>query len=62
MRVSIVLLAAAIAAACALPASATVRIGSDPGGQIGVLGNLMQQVDHGLGDGDCPGRMTGGSA
>ena len=35
MRVSIALLAATILAAYDVPASATVRISSDPGGQIG---------------------------
>jgi hypothetical protein len=57
MRVSIVLLAAAIAAACALPASATVRIGSDPGGQIGPylekLQSLRTSGENVIIDGPC---------
>src|SRR5215471_7195205 len=44
MRVSIALLAATIAAACNVPASATVRITSDPGGQIGPYLEKLQSL------------------
>jgi len=44
MRVSIALLAAIIAAACNVPASATVRITSDPGGQIGPYLEKLQSL------------------
>ena len=44
MRVSIALLAATIAAACNVPASATVRITSDPGGQIGPYLDKLQSL------------------
>jgi hypothetical protein len=44
MRASIVLVAAAIAAAYTLPASATVRIAADPGGQIGPYVEKLQSL------------------
>jgi hypothetical protein len=44
MRVSIVLLAVTIAAACNVPASATVRITSDPGGQLGPYLDKLQSL------------------
>jgi hypothetical protein len=46
MRVSSALLAATIAAACHLPASATVRIASDPGGQIGPYLDKLQALER----------------
>jgi hypothetical protein len=57
MRVSIVLVAAAIAAAYTLPASATVRIAADPGGQIGPylekLQSLRNSGERVIIDGPC---------
>ena len=44
MRVSIALLAATILAAYQVPASATVRISSDPGGQIGPYLEKLQSL------------------
>jgi hypothetical protein len=57
MRVSTALLAAAIAAVCNLPASAAVRITSDPGGQIGSyldqLQSLRSSGENVIIDGSC---------
>jgi hypothetical protein len=57
MRALSALLAAAIAAACTLPASATVRITSDPGGQIGPyldkLNSLRSSGQNVVIDGPC---------
>jgi hypothetical protein len=57
MRAPSALLAAAIAAACTLPASATVRITSDPGGQIGPyldkLNSLRSSGEKVVIDGPC---------
>jgi hypothetical protein len=57
MRAPSALLAAAIAAACTLPASATVRITSDPGGQIGPyldkLNSLRSSGQNVIIDGPC---------
>jgi hypothetical protein len=44
MRVSIALLAATVLAAYEVPASATVRISSDPGGQIGPYLDKLQSL------------------
>jgi hypothetical protein len=44
MRVSTALIAAVLAAAFNLPASATVRITSDPGGQIGSYLEKLQKL------------------
>jgi hypothetical protein len=44
MRVSTILVAVTIAAACTLPASATVRIVTDPGGQIGPYLEKLQSL------------------
>jgi hypothetical protein len=44
MRTSIILLAATIAAGCIFPASASVRITADPGGQIGPYLERLQSL------------------
>jgi hypothetical protein len=57
MRVSIILLAATIAVGCVLPASASVRIAADPGGQIGPylekLQSLRKSGQNVIIDGPC---------